>query len=99
MHARPAPLLPPPTPAEMACLVGRAGLTLNAGQMADLVLGWRHLAELIARLPRDRPLIVDLPFTVSAPRSPFGVPSVGKPLSRKRKVRKPANRKPPPRRR
>ncbi|MGH7072501.1 MAG: hypothetical protein ACREFO_21175 [Acetobacteraceae bacterium] len=47
------------SPAEMDFLVARAGLSLNPGQMADLVLIWRQMAALIAALPRKRPLADD----------------------------------------
>ena len=49
---------PPPvsleSPAEIQGHVARAGLVLNPGQMADLVLAWRQVAVLIAEMPRDR---------------------------------------------
>ena len=67
MHTRSAALITPPTPAEMSCLVSRAGLTLNAGQMADLVLSWRLLAEQIAQIQRDRPLRDDWTVSQAAP--------------------------------
>ena len=38
MSLRPVPPVRPVTPAEMEQMVARAGLTLNPGQMADLVL-------------------------------------------------------------
>ena len=40
----------------MEQMVARAGLKLNPGQLADLVLAWRQIAELAAMIPRDRPL-------------------------------------------
>ena len=57
------------SPAEMAQMVARAGLTLTPGQMADLVLTWRQLAALIAAMPRERPIADDLAFAfrLSAP--------------------------------
>ena len=59
MAARPS--VPPAsvTPAEMEQLVARAGLVLNPGQMADLVLVWRQLSGLIASIPHDRPMVDD----------------------------------------
>jgi hypothetical protein len=60
----PAPIL---SPAEMQVLVARTGLTLNPGQMADLVLVWRQLAGLIALLPRERPLADDQAFAFRLP--------------------------------
>ncbi len=59
MAAMPAKPAPSVSPAEMQAMVARAGLTLNPGQMADLVLAWRQLAGLIAMIPRDRPLADD----------------------------------------
>jgi len=43
----------------MQVLVSRAGLTLNPGQMADLVLAWRQVVGLMGLIPRDRPLADD----------------------------------------
>ena len=37
----------PISPGEMQLLVSRAGLMLNPGQVADLVLAWRQVAGLI----------------------------------------------------
>jgi hypothetical protein len=59
MAAMPAKPMPSVSPAEMQAMVARAGLTLNPGQMADLVLAWRQLSGLIAMIPRDRPLADD----------------------------------------
>lgn len=58
------------TPAEMDLLVVRAGLSLNPGQMADLVLIWRQMAALIAALPRDRPLAEDAALASRLPLPP-----------------------------
>ncbi|MGH7101504.1 MAG: hypothetical protein ACREFJ_03825 [Acetobacteraceae bacterium] len=58
------------TPAEMDLLVVRAGLSLNPGQMADLVLIWRQMAALIAALPRERPLAEDAALTFRQPLPP-----------------------------
>lgn len=57
------------SPAEMQILVSRAGLVLNPGQVADLVLAWRQVAVLIAAMPRNRPLADDmaLRFRLSPP--------------------------------
>lgn len=59
------------SPAEMDFLVARAGLSLNPGQMADLVLIWRQVAALIAALPRERPLADDAApaFRLSVPQT------------------------------
>ena len=43
--------------AELEPMVSRAGLTLNAGQMADLALAWRQITELLGRIPRDATLL------------------------------------------
>ncbi len=40
-------------------MISRAGLVLNPGQVADLVLAWRQVAQLSALIPRDRPLVDD----------------------------------------
>jgi hypothetical protein len=58
---------PPLSPAEMQVLVSRAGLTLNPGQMADLVLAWRQVVGLLALIPRDRPLADDQAFVFRLP--------------------------------
>jgi len=51
----------------MAQLVAQAGLTLNAGQMADLALAWRQIIGLIARIPRERPLLDDQAYVFRLP--------------------------------
>jgi hypothetical protein len=51
----------------MQVLVSRAGLTLNPGQMADLVLAWRQVVALLALIPRDRPLVDDQAFVFRLP--------------------------------
>src|SRR5271165_5865431 len=83
----PTPLL---GPAEMQVLVARAGLTLNPGQMADLVLAWRQMIGLLGLIPRDRPLADDQAFVfrlpppaapaqpVVAPPAPESAPLAGK---------------------
>jgi hypothetical protein len=48
-------------------MISRAGLVLNAGQIADLVLAWRQVAQLSALIPRDRPLVDDLALTFRLP--------------------------------
>ncbi|MDA8051315.1 MAG: hypothetical protein M0002_15160 [Rhodospirillales bacterium] len=63
------------TPAEMELLVARAGLALNPGQMADLVLAWRQLAALIAAIPRERPLADDAAFAFRLPPPTAGTNS------------------------
>jgi hypothetical protein len=53
----------------MQLLLSRAGLILNPGQVADLVLAWRQVAGLISSIPHDRPLTDDmaLAFRLSPP--------------------------------
>jgi len=51
----------------MQVLVARAGLTLNPGQMADLVLAWRQVVALLGIIPRDRPLLDDQAFVFRLP--------------------------------
>ena len=63
MPVSPAASVPPLSPGEMQLLLARAGLALNPGQVADLVLAWRQVAGLIASLPRDRPLADDMAYT------------------------------------
>ncbi len=58
---------PPLGPAEMDLLVARTGLTLNPGQMADLVLAWRQLAGLIAAIPRSAVPADDQAFVFRLP--------------------------------
>lgn len=67
---------PPPvsleSPAEIQGQVARAGLVLNPGQMADLVLAWRQVAVLIAEMPRDRGFEDDMALAFRLP--PPGAP-------------------------
>jgi hypothetical protein len=59
MGLRPAASVPPISPEEMDQMISRAGLVLNAGQVADLVLAWRQVAQLSTLIPRNRPLADD----------------------------------------
>jgi hypothetical protein len=70
MAVPPAQAAFPVTPAEMQAMVARAGLTLNPGQLADLVLAWRQLSGLIAAIPRDRPLADDQAYVFRLPPAP-----------------------------
>jgi hypothetical protein len=79
---------PPLSPAEMDLLVARTGLTLNPGQMADLVLAWRQVAGLIASIPRSGVLADDQAFVFrlpgppasgTAPKAPGKAPGKAKP--------------------
>jgi hypothetical protein len=67
MAVSPANLTPTISPAEMQILVSRAGLVLNPGQVADLVLAWRQIAGLIAGLPADRPMADDIAYSFRLP--------------------------------
>jgi hypothetical protein len=51
----------------MQLLLSRAGLVLNPGQVADLVLAWRQVAGLIALIPHDRPLADDAAYAFRLP--------------------------------
>lgn len=73
-----------PLPAEMERMVAQAGLTLNAGQMADLALAWRQIVGLMARIPRDRKLLDDQAYVFKVP-PPGSVPA---PATRKVAVTK-----------
>src|SRR5580704_7149895 len=73
MPAPPAMSAPPISPGEMQLLVSRAGLMLNPGQVADLVLAWRQVAGLIDSIPHDRPLADDMAVTFRLP-PPAGLP-------------------------
>jgi len=67
MAAQPASTVPTISPAEMQILISRAGLVLNPGQMADLVLAWRQVAGLIAAIPQGRKLADDMALTFRLP--------------------------------
>jgi hypothetical protein len=67
MPASPAASIPPLSPGEMQLLLSRAGLALNPGQVADLVLAWRQVAGLIAVMPHTRPLVDDMAFAFRLP--------------------------------
>jgi len=63
----------PISPGEMQLLLSRAGLVLNPGQVADLVLAWRQVAGLIASLPHDRPLADDMALAFRLPPAGAGL--------------------------
>lgn len=86
MAAPPTNAVPTISPAEMQILVSRAGLVLNPGQVADLVLAWRQVAGLIASLPQDRPLADDLAYS-------FRLPPPAAPAPTGKRVRAPAKPK------
>jgi hypothetical protein len=83
--------LPPFSPAEMDLLVARTGLTLNPGQMADLVLAWRQLAGLIASIPPAPAMADDQAFVFRLPGPPVAPPA-RKPATKSKTAAKP---KPP----
>jgi hypothetical protein len=80
----------------MQVLVARAGLTLNPGQVADLVLAWRQIVGLLGLIPRDRPLLDDQAFVFrvpppAAPAKPAATPR--QPPSTARKSAAPIGKK------
>ena len=93
MTLRPTHALPSVSPAEMEFLVTRTGLTLNAGQMADLVLAWRQLSTLIATIPREAKLADDCAFVFRLP--PPAAAQARKPAAVRRAAPKEAATKPP----
>lgn len=107
MSASPAVSIPTISPGEMQLLLSRAGLVLNPGQVADLVLAWRQVAGLIASLPHDRPLADDMalvfrlppPASIAlptAPRVPAQQKPVKKAVARKATTKVPAKAKAKP---
>jgi hypothetical protein len=65
------------SPGEMQLLLSRAGLILNPGQVADLVLAWRQVEGLIAAVRHDRPLADDMALTFRLPPpATFASPAV-----------------------
>jgi len=79
----------------MQLLLSRAGLVLNPGQVADLVLAWRQVAGLIASLPHDRPLADDmaLAFRLPPPASSAAAPvPIAAPKKARAKAKPPAAR-------
>jgi septal ring-binding cell division protein DamX len=93
MTLRPTHALPSVSPAEMEFLVTRTGLTLNAGQMADLVLAWRQLSTLIATIPREAKPADDCAFVFRLP--PPAAAQARKPAAVPRAAPKEAATKPP----
>jgi hypothetical protein len=78
MPASPVMSAPPISPGEMQLLLSRAGLVLNPGQVADLVLAWRQVAGLIASISHDRPLADDMAYAFHLPL-PAGSPAAAPP--------------------
>ena len=83
------------SPAEMEQMVSRAGLKLNAGQMADLVLAWRQLVQLIAAIPRERELADDQAYAFRLP-SPSPQRATEQPAPRRPAPKLRVAAKPPP---
>jgi hypothetical protein len=79
----------------MDLLVARVGLTLNPGQMADLVLAWRQLAGLIAGIPRCTELADDQAFVFRLPGPAAAVPrkAAAKPKPAVKTPAKPARKR------
>lgn len=75
---------PPPasapiiSPAEIQILVSRAGLVLNPGQVADLVLAWRQVAGLIGAMNRERRIADDMALVFRLPPPTTTAPAVAK---------------------
>jgi hypothetical protein len=90
----PAPGLPPPavTRDEVDLLIRRAGLTLNAGQKADLAVSYQSLVALAAKLPRARPLTDEPAFVFhlaqAAPATPLAEaqPRAARPAAARREA-------------
>lgn len=55
-------------------MIRRAGLTLNAGQKADLAVSFQHLVTLAAKLPRERKLSDEPAFVFLPPMPPAASP-------------------------
>jgi hypothetical protein len=107
MPVSPAASVPSLSPGEMQLLLSRAGLALNPGQVADLVLAWRQVAGLIASMPRDRPLADDMacafrltpPDLVPGIASPRSAATARKAKAPVQRTRPTAKAKSPPKRR
>lgn len=96
--------VPTISPGEMQLLLSRAGLVLNPGQVADLVLAWRQVAGLIATISHDRPLADDmaLAFRLTPPASTGGSAPRARPAAKpkpKAKAKAKAKGKAAPKRR
>jgi len=89
MAAIPAMSVQAISPGEMQLLLSRAGLILNPGQVADLVLAWRQVEGLIGSIRHDRPLADDMALTFRLPPPPTSVPSAVTPAKTKSTKAKP----------
>ena len=94
MNARPPQALPSVTPAEMELLISRTGMSLNAGQMADLVLAWRQVSAIAATIPRRAVPADDFAFAFRLPPPGSGPAARSKPGLAKSALAKPALAKP-----
>lgn len=94
MAAVPAMSVQTISPGEMQLLLSRAGLMLNPGQVADLVLAWRQVESLIASIRHDRPLADDMALTFRLQPLPTSVPPSAAP-ARPAPKGKSAKAKPP----
>src|SRR5581483_5525477 len=92
MPVTPTLPVPPISPGEMQLLLSRAGLVLNPGQVADLVLAWRQVAGLIASIPHDRPLADDLAYAFHLPLPAGATPAAPTPPRPKAKAAAPRSR-------
>ena len=97
MPAPPVMSVPTISPGEMQLLLSRAGLVLNPGQVADLVLAWRQVAGLIAAIPHDRPLADDAAYAFRLPPPAGSAAAVPRPRpAAKQKAAPKAKAKPGP---
>ena len=96
MAAVPAMSVQTISPGEMQLLLSRAGLILNPGQVADLVLAWRQVEVLIASIRQDRPLADDMAvaFRLPPPSTSVSPPVVPARPATKAKAKSPAQAKP-----
>ncbi len=79
----------------MQVLVSRAGLTLNPGQMADLVLAWRQVVGLMALIPRDRRMADDQAFVFRlSPPVDSAKPTQAKPIQNRKGGAQPSSTRP-----
>jgi hypothetical protein len=92
MPVTPTVSVTPISPGEMQLLLSRAGLVLNPGQVADLVLAWRQVAGLIASIPHDRPLADDAAYAFHLPLPAATAPAAPTPPRPKAKAAAPRAR-------
>lgn len=98
MAARAVASAPLTSPAELEQMIRRAGLSLNAGQLADLALAWRQVNELVGRLPRSWKLADDQAYAFRLPppaHAQAAAAPARKPAARKASASAPPPAKPP----